>query len=162
MFISPNDSTGGYCKEFRLTDGSKNVNCGKIPNCGSVYSPLSWPAFGSPRGDDLMHHISCDYCGNELSSPSDAHYTLRMEARLVCDSPGLNDDTRDDHEPLDPVDAMEDWLSEAEITLDETTPINFPIASLDKIYDLCTDCYRRIQADPLGLDRARRFQLNDQ
>ncbi len=103
-----------------------------------------------------MHHISCDYCGHELGSPTDPHYTLRMEARLVCDdASALNDDTRDDHEPLDPVDAMEDWLSEAEITLDETTP-------LDKIYDLCSDCYRRIQADPLGLDRARRFQLNDQ
>ena len=108
-----------------------------------------------------MQHFSCDYCGKPLASPAEARYTLRMDARLVCDSSDESDDIADLPEPLDPVDAMEDLLSESDDTLDESTPLPSPVAPLDKTYDLCAYCYGRIQADPLGLDRVRRFQFSD-
>ncbi len=105
-----------------------------------------------------MQHFSCDFCGNELNPQTDARYALRMEARLICES---RDDTELEHEPLDPVDVMEDLLAEADETLDDSDPIPVPVAPLDNTYDLCAGCYRRIQADPLGLNRIRRFQFHD-
>ena len=132
-----------------------------VPNGGAVYFPIDQPTFGSPEATNTMKHFSCDYCGKELQPQTDARYSLRMEARLVCESAPLDDDTLLEHEPLDPVDAMEDLLSETEDTFDETTPLHTPVAPLDRTYDLCAGCYGRIQADPLGLDRVRRFQFSD-
>jgi len=107
-----------------------------------------------------MQHHSCDYCGKELFPHADARYTLRMEARMVCEGVELTerDLARQDQ---DPVDAMEDWLAESEVGLDETTEIALPLAPMLRAFDLCGGCYRRIQNDPLGLDRAPRLLTSD-
>ena len=103
--------------------------------------------------------ISCDYCAKELS-PVDARYELRMEAKLVC-HPADSDDTALEHDPVDPLDAMEDLLSGTDDSFDDSNGLAPPFLPLDRTYDLCAVCYARIRADPLGLDRVRRFQFSD-
>lgn len=103
--------------------------------------------------------ISCDYCGTELQSPHDARYELRMEAKLIG-HPAANDDTALEHEPLDPLDAMEDYLAESEETLDDSAELAQPVLPLDQTFDLCAACYARIQSDPLGLDGVRRLEFH--
>ena len=108
-----------------------------------------------------MQHlqISCDSCAKKLA-PTDVRYELRMEAKLVT-HPADTDDTALEHEPIDPLDAMEDLLAAAEDTCDDSDGLAPPVLPLDCAYDLCPVCYARIQADPLGLDRVRRFQFSD-
>ena len=108
-----------------------------------------------------MQHHSCDYCGKELLPRADARYTLRMDARMVCDGFDLSDGDPDHRDALDPVDAMEDYLLDADAALAETTETPLPVPPMAKSYDLCGGCYRRIHADPLGLDRAPRLLFSD-
>ena len=107
-----------------------------------------------------MQHHSCDYCGKELFPHADARYSLRMEARMVCEGVELTegDLARNDQ---DPVDAMEDWLAEPGTPFDETTETPLPLAPLLRSFDLCGGCYGRILNDPLGLDRAPRLLTSD-
>jgi len=107
-----------------------------------------------------MQHHSCDYCGKELFSHADARYTLRMEARMVCEVVELTDDDLDRQEHLDPVDAMEDYL-DADNALTDTAETPLPLPPMAKAFDLCGPCYRRILTDPLGLDRAPRLLFSD-
>ncbi len=106
-----------------------------------------------------MQHHSCDTCGKELLH-ADARYELRMEARLVCEGAELTDDDLENQEQLDPVDAMEDYL-DSDGALTDTTETPLPLPPMAKSFDLCGGCYRRILADPLGLDRAPRLLFSD-
>ena len=108
-----------------------------------------------------MQHFSCDQCGRELFPPADARYSLKMEARLICEEVELTEADLDGQESLDPVDAMEDWLSTADDTLDDAAALPLAVAPLDRAYDLCGPCYRRFRADPLGKDRVRNLQFSD-
>ncbi len=103
-----------------------------------------------------MQHFSCDSCGKDLGPTGAVRYTLRLEARLAFESIESTD------ESPDPVDDMEDWLAgSSDETLDDTDPTPFPLIPLDKTFDLCAACCARIQTDPLGLNRTRRFQFRD-
>jgi hypothetical protein len=106
-----------------------------------------------------MRHHSCDYCGKDLLR-GDARYELSMEVRMVCDGAELTDDDLDDQDQLDPVDAMEDYL-DSDSSLTDTAETPLPLPPMSKNFDLCGPCYRRILADPLGLDRAPRLLFSD-
>ena len=106
-----------------------------------------------------MQYHSCDYCGKELLPHLDARYSLRMDARMVCEGDLTESDLAGQEQ--DPVDAMEDWLAESDGALDETTETPLPIAPMGKTFDLCSPCYRRILNDPLGLDRAPRLLIGE-
>ena len=104
-----------------------------------------------------MQHFSCDSCGKDLGPTGAARYTIRLEARSAFESLDLFDESA---EPIDPVDDMENWLAgSSDETLDDTDPT--PLIPFDKTYDLCAGCCARIQADPLGLNRTRRFQFRN-
>ncbi len=103
-----------------------------------------------------MQHFSCDSCGKELGPTGTVRYTLRLEARLALESIDSTD------ESPDPVDDMEDWLAgSSDETLDDTDPTLLPLTPLDKTYDLCAGCCARVHADPLGVNRTRRFQFGN-
>lgn len=102
-----------------------------------------------------MRHFSCDSCGNELGSAGAARHTLRLETRVSFESADSHD------EPIDPVDEMEAMLAgSSDETLDDTDPTPL-LPPLDRTYDLCAGCCARVHADPLGLNRTRRFQFGN-
>lgn len=105
-----------------------------------------------------MQRFSCDACQRDLIPSQTVHYSLRMEARILS-QPSL-DDTTLEIEHLDPVDAMEDYLAESD-TCDDSGDDPLPVLPLNRTYDLCSGCYQRVQSDPLGLDRSRRFEFRN-
>jgi hypothetical protein len=108
-----------------------------------------------------MRHFSCDLCGKSLTPGSDARYVVRVEGFAAVEPALLTEEDLD----TDTIDAMADLLEELEDTehLDElpTTAGDDPPANARREYDLCPCCYRKLLADPLGLESRRKLQFSE-
>src|SRR4051794_26645372 len=90
-----------------------------------------------------MLHFSCDICGKDLQEGSRSRFVVRMEAYAANDSAALVDDDLDD----DQIEEMARLLNEQEENGDDLEPA--PAAKKMR-FDMCSYCYRKFTADPLG------------
>jgi hypothetical protein len=101
-----------------------------------------------------MRHFSCDLCGKDMTSGSDARFVVRMEAFPAAQPGELTEaDLDQDH-----IDTMAEMLAELE-ELEESgehRPCEPSPERHAKEYDLCAACYQKFLADPLGRDRSRK------
>ena len=98
-----------------------------------------------------MRHFSCDLCGKDMTSGSDARFVVRMESfPASCPGELTEADLDQDH-----IDTMAEMLAEL-----EESGVELPTESVAdrqaKEYDLCPACYEKFLADPLGRDRSRK------
>jgi len=109
-----------------------------------------------------MRHFSCDLCGKDLTPEIETRIVITLEARVVCQEAAvLAAAALSDEDTEDAVEAMDDLLTnknddtchDADMTLSFSSPMS-------KEFDLCSPCYRRFAADPLGRDRVRRLQFS--
>jgi hypothetical protein len=104
-----------------------------------------------------MQRCYCDLCGKELVAGADHRIVVRMDARLVAAPLELTDADLDGQDDPDHIEAMDVLLAEqdGEDTVLDPTPTPRP-----QEFDLCGACYRRFQADPLGLERSRKLYFS--
>jgi hypothetical protein len=107
-----------------------------------------------------MRHFSCDLCGKSLTPGSDARYVVRVEGFAAVEPAVLTEADLD----TDSIDAMADLLEElgeTEQIVDETPATGDELpANARREYDLCPCCYRKLLADPLGLESRRKLQFS--
>ena len=106
-----------------------------------------------------MRHFSCDLCGKSLTPGSDSRYVVRVEGFAAVEPTMLTEDDLD----TDTIDAMADLLEELEVDdrLDDAPAADDePPANARREYDLCACCYRKLLADPLGLESRRKLQFS--
>lgn len=90
-----------------------------------------------------MIHYSCDRCSRVLDPQDDLRYSVNLEARAVMESVELNEPQADRdhlleiHEILERADDLENELIGEEVYQRQR-------------FDLCSDCYRKFIADPMG------------
>jgi hypothetical protein len=107
-----------------------------------------------------MRHFSCDLCGKSLTPGSDSRYVVRVEGFAAVEPTVLTEEDLD----TDSIDAMTDLLEEMEVNerLDNDNAAaedDLP-ANARREYDLCPSCYRKLLADPLGLESRRKLQFS--
>lgn len=92
-----------------------------------------------------MLHFSCDICGKTLAAGSRHRYVVKMEAFPAIHPAELTDEDTD----VDQVEEMAQLLSEQEESGDELPAF----AACKKMrFDMCSFCFRKFAADPLGRD----------
>lgn len=90
-----------------------------------------------------MIHYSCDRCNKVLDPQDDIRYCVNLETRAVMDSVTQQDDEADRdhlleiHEILERADDLENELIGEEIYHRMK-------------FDLCSSCFRKFMADPVG------------
>ena len=94
-----------------------------------------------------MHHFSCDLCGKNLPAAGAGRYVVKVEA-FAADPGRLTDADLD----ADHVDEMARLLTELEDAGE--TPDLPPAARQQMQFDLCSACYPKFLADPLGREAA--------
>lgn len=107
-----------------------------------------------------MRHFSCDLCGKSLNPGSGNRYVVRVEGFAAVEPFMLNDEDLD----TDAIDAMTELLEnndESHCDDEAATVIDEPPANARREYDLCPCCYRKLLADPLGLESRRKLQFSD-
>lgn len=98
-----------------------------------------------------MRHFSCDLCGKDMTSGSEARFVVRMESFPAARPGELTEaDLDQDH-----IDTMAEMLAELEESGVELPTEAAPDRQA-KEYDLCPTCYEKFLADPLGRDRSRK------
>ncbi|MCU0706207.1 MAG: hypothetical protein MUF18_19765 [Fimbriiglobus sp.] len=102
-----------------------------------------------------MLRCYCDVCGKELHSGQDGRYTVRVEARRVCEPVELTAADLDGQDDPDHLDAMEQLLADAETEATLHHPPELPPAPKAREFDLCGGCYCRFHSDPFGFERRR-------
>ena len=101
-----------------------------------------------------MLHFSCDICGKTLAASSPHRYVVKVEAFPAKNPAELTDQDTD----VDQVEEMAQLLSEQEESGDELPA--FPACKKQR-FDMCTYCYRKYSADPLGRDRLAKFDFSE-
>lgn len=91
-----------------------------------------------------MLHFSCDFCGKDLLPGGVARFVVKMEAFAATDPAELTDADTDP----DAVEEMARLLKEQEEGGDEPVPARKKLR-----FDLCTGCYEKFLADPLGREK---------
>jgi hypothetical protein len=112
-----------------------------------------------PEDPTAMRHFSCDLCGKSLTPGSDARYVVRVEGFAAVEPAVLTEADLD----TDAIDAMADLLEELDDAeqLDEAPAAGDDLpANARREYDLCPCCYRKLLADPLGLESRRKLQFS--
>lgn len=104
-----------------------------------------------------MQRCYCDLCGKELVAGSDNRYLVRMEARPVCEATELTSTDLDGQDDPDHIDAMDELLAGM---ADDSESEPIPAAPATCQFDLCSGCFRRFHADPLGLERGRKLHFS--
>jgi hypothetical protein len=107
-----------------------------------------------------MQRYFCDSCGKELQAKTDCRYEVRIEVRAIAEAVEMTNETLSGQDDPDHIDAMEELLA----TADDDTELELrptEIAPGACRYDLCSACYPRFQADPLGLNRGRKVQFSE-
>ena len=102
-----------------------------------------------------MLHFSCDICGTNLAVESSNRYVVKMEASAAKDPAELTDDDLDD----DQTEEMARMLSERDDCDDDA--LEPPPANKKMQFDLCTCCYRKFVADPLGRETFAKFDFSE-
>ena len=111
--------------------------------------------------DCSMQRFFCDSCGKELVSGTDCRFVVRMESRKVCETVGLTEADLNGQDDPDHIDAMDELLASADDADENDTELELtPVSTTAAEYDLCTLCYCRFQADPLGLNRKRKMRFS--
>ena len=101
-----------------------------------------------------MLHFSCDICGKDLAIDSRNRFVVKLEAYAAQDPTELTDEDTD----ADQVEEMARLLTEQEETGDDSLE---PMPVCKKLrYDLCSHCYRKFTADPLGRENVRKFNFS--
>lgn len=101
-----------------------------------------------------MLHFSCDVCGKTLSADSVSRFVVKMEAFAAVDPAELSDGDTE----ADQVEEMARLLGEQE---DEGDGPALPPVCKKMRFDLCTFCYRKFLADPLGRENAAKFDFSE-
>ena len=102
-----------------------------------------------------MLHFSCDNCGKNLAVDSPNRFIVKMEAYPARDPAELTDDDLDDEQ----VEEMARLLAEQDdCDDDELEPVP---TNMKKQFDLCTCCYRKFTADPLGRENFAKFDFSE-
>jgi len=102
-----------------------------------------------------MLHFSCDNCGKDLVIGSKQRFVVKMEAYAAQDPAELTDDDTD----ADQVEEMARLLTEQEENGDDIPDV---LPSCKKMrFDLCTYCYHKFVADPLGRDSVAKFDFSE-
>ena len=103
-----------------------------------------------------MMHFSCDFCGKDMTPGGVTRYVVKMEAFAATDPAELTDTDLD----TDHVEEMAQLLSEMEEAGAEDGP-ELPPARKAMRFDLCSGCYRKFLADPLGRENAAKFDFSE-
>ena len=102
-----------------------------------------------------MLHFSCDICGKDLAMGSSNRFVVKMEGYAAKDPVELTDDDMD----ADQVEEMARLLSEQEENGDDAPPA---LPACRKMrFDLCTFCYGKFVADPLGRESVAKFDFSE-
>ena len=92
-----------------------------------------------------MIHYSCDRCKRLLDPEEDLRYVVKIEVQAALE-PLYPDETEDDRDHLL---EMQEILERIE---DDEDACLGDEAFQRRQYDLCPECYRRFQQNPLGRD----------
>lgn len=102
-----------------------------------------------------MLHVTCDYCGKELSPGQDARFVVKIEVFPAHDPSKITEaDLDDDH-----LEAVSEILREMEET-GEDVDLVAP-ATRHYRYDLCPECQRKFVRDPLGKENSQKFDFSE-
>ncbi|MBX9628351.1 MAG: hypothetical protein K2X82_31420 [Gemmataceae bacterium] len=93
-----------------------------------------------------MLHFSCDFCGKDLLPGGAARFVVKMEAFAAADPAELTDADTDP----DAVEEMARLLRAQEEAGDDPNPT---LAHKKLRFDLCSGCYEKFLADPLGREK---------
>jgi hypothetical protein len=107
-----------------------------------------------------MRHVICDACGQTLTLGKDALYTWSIVANPMMEPSPVDEVDVPNHDPdLDSIDEMDAMLVER--GEDGDTVEMLPVC-VQRHYEICSGCYGRLLADPLGTEtrRAMRFSRN--
>lgn len=118
---------------------------------------------GEPRsarpnhGWDLfvMIHYTCDACKRAISS-QDTRYSVRIEVAASFD-PLEDDEPADDRDHLLEVHEMLERLESSGDDEEEGEAIE---PFVERTFDLCPECARRFQRNPLGREAAKQFEFS--
>lgn len=93
-----------------------------------------------------MIHYSCDRCRRSIDSENDLRYVVRIEVEAVMD-PLQEHDCQDDR----------DHLLEIDEILERVEAADCPEIGDDvyqkRRYDLCPQCFRRFNQNPIGREK---------
>ena len=102
-----------------------------------------------------MLHVTCDFCGKELRPGDDHHYVVKIEAYAAHDPAEITEaDLDEDH-----MEAVSELLREMEDNPDNPDLAEPTHAHLR--YDLCPECRKKYQRDPLGKEAAQKFDFSE-
>ncbi|MEZ6087954.1 MAG: hypothetical protein R3C05_08010 [Pirellulaceae bacterium] len=94
-----------------------------------------------------MIHYSCDRCKCEINPEEELRYSIQVEIKAVFDAPAQDIDDDDTDHLLE--------LSEILERLDDEQCDSIAEDVYQRRrYDLCCDCFRQYQKNPLGRDTA--------
>lgn len=92
-----------------------------------------------------MIHYSCDRCKRKLNAVDDLRYVVKLEVQAAM-SPACEDDVQDDRDHLMEIEDILEGVMAA-----EDDQIGEEIYQR-RSFDLCSSCYRKFLANPLGRD----------
>jgi hypothetical protein len=102
-----------------------------------------------------MVHVTCDLCGKELRPGDDHCFVVKIEVFAAHDPSEITEaDLEDDH-----MEAVSQLLREMEDGLDDFDEDSEP-SSQNFRFDLCLECRRKFQRDPLGKEAAQKFDFS--
>lgn len=98
-----------------------------------------------------MMHFSCDLCGQSLKED---RYVVKIEVFPAHNAHEITDADLD----VDQLDAISDLLNQLDNP--EEIAADTGLSPQYFRYDLCSDCRRRFQEDPLGREAVRRLNFS--
>lgn len=93
-----------------------------------------------------MIHYTCDRCHRVIDAEQELRYVVRMEVEAVLD-PIHEEEPEDDRDHLLEIDEI---LERVECAADDSLSDDI---YHKRRYDLCPQCYRKFQANPLARDK---------
>ena len=100
-----------------------------------------------------MIHVTCDLCGKSIRSGEDLHYVLKVEMFAAHEPDGLTEEDLDE----DHLEAVSKMLCEME----ESGTESLPVPAQNRRFDLCGICRERFLRDPLGKNKAEKFDFSE-
>jgi hypothetical protein len=101
-----------------------------------------------------MVHVTCDLCGKDLRPGDDHCFVVKIEVFAAHDPSEITEaDLDDDH-----MEAVSQLLREMEDDLDS---VCLEPSSQNFRFDLCLECRRKFQRDPLGKEVAQKFDFSE-
>ncbi len=100
-----------------------------------------------------MIHFSCDLCGKDLATTSEARFVVKIAAYAGFDPDQLTDDDLDADGLEEVAKALRHETELGEAEADLAAPKGFR-------FDLCPACHEKFVKDPLGKELARTFDFS--